>query len=127
MIPSFIRSYEASADILPFRLVAFSDAASSAKVAQGASETSLLMGVSDKMGGDAGQMTDVVRAGLASVELGEAVSAGDPLTSDANGMAVEAVAAAGETVRFVGFADQPGIAGDIIDFFVAPGLLHEPA
>lgn len=127
MIPTFIRSYEASADIAPYRIVKFSDAANSPKVAQGAAATDPLIGVSDKMGGVSGGMTDVVRAGLAGVELGGAVSAGDPLTADADGKAVKCTPTADETHYVVGFADAPGIAGDIIDAFIAPSLLFQPA
>lgn len=127
MIPTLIKSYEASATIEPFRFVAFSDAAASQKVAAAAAATDPLIGSSDAMGANAGGMADVVRGGLASVRLGGTVAAGDPLTSDANGKAVKCTAAPGETRCFAGFADQPGVEDDIIDYLVAPGLLHEPA
>jgi hypothetical protein len=127
VIPTFIKSHEASADIEAFRIARFSDAGASQKVAQGSAATDALIGVFDRMGGATGGMVDVVRAGLASVRLGGTVAAGDPLTSDANGKAVKALAAAGATRRIVGFADQPGVADDIIDAWIAPGLLHEPA
>jgi hypothetical protein len=126
VIPTFIKSYEVSADVEPFRIARFSDAAASQKVAQAAANTDPIIGVFDRMGGKTGRMTDVVRAGLASVRLGGTVQSGDPLTSDANGKAIKAVAAPGQTRRIVGFADQPGVADDIIDAWIAPGLLHEP-
>jgi hypothetical protein len=127
MIPTFIRSHEASADVEPFRIAKFSDIAASKKVAHSAANTDPIMGVFDRMGGKPGGMADVVRAGLASIRLGGPVQAGDPLTSDANGKAVKCVAAAGQTRRIVGFAEEPGVADDIIDAWIAPGLLHEPA
>lgn len=127
MIPTFIRAYEASADIDPHLIVRFSDAAASQKVAVASANDQPLIGTSDQLGAATGKMADITRAGLASVVLGGTVEAGDPLTADANGKAVLAEAAAGETIRIVGYADQPGVANDIIDYFCAPGLLHEPA
>lgn len=126
MIPSFIRSHEATADVEPFRIVAFSDVASSRKAAMASSNTDPLIGVSDKMGAPSGGMADVIRAGLGGVELGGTVTAGAPLTADANGKAIVCVAAAGETRRIIGFAEEPGVDGDIIDAWIMPGLFHEP-
>ena len=83
------------------------------------------LGVSDAMGADLGGMCDVHRDGLISVELGGTVTAGAPLTSDADGKAIAAVAAGGTTLRIIGFADEPGIAGDVIDAFLSPALLHQ--
>ena len=125
MIPTFIRAYEASADIAGYRIVMFSDAASSNKIAQADSNTAASLGVSDAMGADLGGMCDVHRDGLISVELGGTVTAGAPLTSDADGKAIAAVAAAGTTIRIIGFADEPGIAGDVVDAFLSPALLHQ--
>ena len=119
MIPNFIRSYEASAAIAPFRIVKFSDAANSSKIATAAGKLERLVGTTGKMGGDTGDMTDVVRGGIGGVELGGPVQAGDKLTSDANGKAI-ATTTAGD--RIVGFAEQPGVADDIIDYFCAPGV-----
>lgn len=126
MIPSFIRSHEASADIDPYRIVAFSDTAGSRKAAMAAANSDPMIGVSDKMGAPLGGMADVIRAGLGGVELGGTVTAGAPLTADATGKAILCVAAAGETRRIVGFAEEPGVAGDIIDAWIVPGLFHEP-
>ncbi|WP_153769234.1 capsid cement protein [Labrenzia sp. CE80] len=127
MIPTFIRSHETTAEVEPFRIVAFSDVASSRMAATAAADTDPVIGVSDKMGAPLGGMVDVIRAGLGAVQLGAAVSAGDPLTSDASGKAIVCVAAAGETRRIIGFAEEPGVADDIIDAWIQPGLFHEPA
>lgn len=123
MIPSFIRAYEASVDAIPFRFARFSDVALSQKVAPATVNTQPIIGVYDKMGGLAGTMVDVHRKGLCPVELGATVSAGQELTSDAVGRAIPAVAAAGTRVRIGGFADQPGVIGDIIDVWIEPSLL----
>lgn len=127
MIPTFIRSYEASAAIAGSRIAAFSDAANSKKVAQGAAATDPLIGVFARLDGAQGAMVDVVRGGLAAVRLGGVVAAGDPLTSDANGKAVKCVGAAGAVRRIVGYAEEPGVADDIIDAWIAPGVLQLPA
>lgn len=125
MIPTFTRSYEAASDVAGNRLVSFADASNDSTVETASAATDPLLGVSDRLGADAGQMLDVHRGGLVQVQLGGTVSAGAPLTSDANGKAVAASATASTTVRIVGYADQPGVADDIIDVMWAPGLLHE--
>ncbi|WP_288994756.1 capsid cement protein [uncultured Gemmobacter sp.] len=123
MIPTFIRAFEASAAIAGRRIVAFSDAAASSKIAQAATATAPALGVSEAMGAEAGGMCDVVLAGMAAVDLGGTVTAGAPLMADAEGKAIAASAAAATTRRVVGFAIQPGVAGDIIDIWLAPSLL----
>ena len=120
-ITTFIRSYEASAVIAACRIVRFSDIAASSKVATSSAATQPLIGTTGKIGASAiGQMVDVNRAGLNPVQLGGTVSAGDWLTSDANGKAI-ATTTAGNQV--IGRAEQPGVADDIIDYFAAPGQI----
>lgn len=123
MIPTFLRAFEASAAIAGRRIVAFSDTAASSKIAQAATATAPALGVSEAMGAEAGGMCDVVLAGMAAVDLGGTVTAGAPLMADAEGKAIAASAAAATTRRVVGFAIQPGVAGDIIDIWLAPSLL----
>lgn len=125
MIPTFIRSYEAAAAVEGFLIVKFAAPGSNQTVEAADSNTAPLVGVADKMGADAGGMLDVHRGGLVSVRLGGAVNAGDPLTADASGKAIAAAAAASTTVRIIGYADQAGVADDIIDVMWAPGLLHQ--
>lgn len=125
MIPTFTRAYAAGAAIAGYRIVKFSDSAASNTVSQADSNTAPSLGVSDAMGADLGGMCDVHRGGLISVELGGSVNTGDPLTADADGKAIAAVAAAGTTLRIIGFADEPGISGDVIDAFLSPALLHQ--
>lgn len=124
MIPSFIRAYEASAAIDGGRIVTFDTPASKTTVAAAASGAGALVGVSDRMGADLGDMCDVHRAGLVSVELGGSVDAGDPLTATTGGKAIKAVPSAGTNLNIIGFADQPGVSGDIIDVFMAPGVIR---
>lgn len=123
MIPKFIRAFEASAAITGRRIVAFSDVSASSKIAMAASATAPAFGVSDPMGADLAGMCDVVMAGLATVELGATVTAGQPLMADAQGRAIPATAAAASTRRVIGFATEPGVIGDFIDAWLAPSLL----
>ncbi len=127
MIPTFIRAYAATAAIAGCLIVRFSEPATSNGIAEATANDQPFLGVSDRMGAELGGMCDVHRAGLAGVRLGGPVEAGDPLTSDDEGRAIKAVAAAGETIRIVGWADQPGVENDIIDAFISPTVLHEPA
>lgn len=123
MIPSFIRAFEASAEITGRRIVAFSDVAASSKIAMAASATAPALGVADPMGAALGDMCDVHLDGMASVECGATVTAGAPLVADATGRAIPAVAAAATTKRIVGYALQPGVVGDFIDIWLSPSLL----
>lgn len=125
MNPTFIRSYKASAAITGNRIVAFSDAANSSKVAQATGSSSPLCGIADRLDAAQDAMCDVHRGGICEARLGGTVEAGDPLTADADGKAIKAEAAAGTTVWIVGYADAPGVADDIIDVLFAPGVLHE--
>lgn len=120
MIRGLVTSKEASAPIAAFRIVAFSDPANSAKIATATGPTAPLVGTIGKVGcSTAGQMADVERSAIPQVQLGATVAAGDRLTSDASGLAVK-VSAAGQ--RVIGTAEQPGVAGDIIDYFAAPSV-----
>jgi len=121
-IQTFTRGYEASAIIAAYRIVRFSDAANSSKIATASAATGqALVGTTGKIGASAaGQMTDVERAGVCPVQLGGPVNAGDWLTSDANGKAI-ATTTIGHQV--IGRAERPGIADDIINYFAAPGTL----
>ena len=125
MIPTFIRAYVAAAAVDGYELVKFADPGNDATVTVADGNTDPIVGVADAMGADAGGMLDVHRGGLVSVKLAGGVNAGDPVTSNGFGKGIKAVPAAATTVHYLGFADQPGVSGDIIDVFVAPGVLHE--
>ena len=119
MIPLLIRSYEAEAAVEPYRIVMFSDEDVSSKISPATDNLDRLAGTTGKIGGGIGAMVDVVKAGIGQVTLGGTVKAGDKLTSDANG---KAIATTTEGDRIIGFAEQPGVANDIIDYFCAPGV-----
>ncbi|WP_353429025.1 hypothetical protein [Paracoccus denitrificans] len=123
MIPTFTRAYEAAAEIDGNVIVTYAAPAAGKTVTTAADGTVPLVGVADAMGAPIGGMCDVHRGGLVSVRLGGTVSAGDPITADADGLGVEAAPASGDSVFIVGFADEPGGADDIIDVFFAPGTI----
>jgi len=122
-IPTLIRSYPAAAAIGAHLIVAYADAANNKTVELAADNLGPLVGTTGKVGVTAAeQMVDVTRTGFGSVTLGGTVKAGDALTSDANAKAV-ATTTAGD--RIIGYADEPGVAGDIIDYLAAPGVIGE--
>lgn len=126
-IPTLIVSYPTSAAVTPKRIVRFSDAANTNKVALASAATQPMLGVSDAMGAPSGGMADIILGGLGELVLGGAVSAGDKLTSDAAGAAVVCVGAAGARREYVAEALLPGVAGDIIPVLVERGVIQLPA
>lgn len=118
MIPTFIRAYEAAAEVAPNTIIGWAAPATSSSVAPATGGTASLVGVADAMGAVAGGMCDVMRGGLVPVKLGGPVAAGDPITANATAQGIKATA--GDHI--IGTADQPGVAGDIIDVFFAPGV-----
>lgn len=77
-----------------------------------------IVGVS-KCKASQGHSLDVVRSGVALVELGSAVQAGDAITAGALGVGV--VGASGDFV--VGFAETAGVASELISVFINPHML----
>ncbi|WP_337846245.1 capsid cement protein [Sphingomonas sp.] len=118
-IPKLIRSFEASADVDPYRIVRFSDASASSKIAEATAATQAIFGTTGKLGGATGDMVDVTLSGLGDVQLGGTVTAGAWLTSDADGKAIAATLAG---QRLIGQAHAPGVADDVIPYLCAPGI-----
>lgn len=114
-IPGLIVSRVAGTAITKRRLVKYT--ATKNQVAQGAAAGDAICGVSTDIDSALGATVDVIRSGTPAVEYGGNVSAGDPLTSDAQGRAV--VAASG---RYAGFAEVAGVAGDIGAIDIRPGF-----
>lgn len=118
-----IRSFEAASAIEGRLIVAASGTAG--KIAEAVARQGF--GVAERVGSQAGQMCDVTVAGMTEVIAGGDLDFDDPVTADANGRAVKAVAVAGQTVRIVGFIRGEGTTGDILPIQVAPSLLVTPA
>lgn len=123
MIPTFTRSLQASAAITGRRIVKFSDAAASSKVAMASAATDPCIGVADPLGAESGGLCDVHIAGQVSLELGGTVTAWAPLMADAQARGIAATATAASTRRIIGFAMEPGVVGDFIDAWLIPSLL----
>lgn len=113
----FIKSYRADAAILPFRIVRAG--AADASTAQASAASNPIMGVHGSLAAAAGDVTDTVVGGYASVQYGGTVTRGDPLTSDAQGRAIVATTAG---QRIVGFAVLAGVANDIGTVHIALGF-----
>lgn len=111
-----VLSYQVATAIPPHRIAAFADAAGTSIRPANATDRALV-GTVGKTGASAGSIGDVERGGISRVELGGAVAAGDPLTSDANARAVKATTSGQRTI---GRAEEPGVAGDWIDYMIAP-------
>ncbi len=124
MIPTFIRAYEAADEIDGYQLVVFADPTVDKSIEPAVGSGAFILGTADAMGSDPRGMCDVHRGGLVSVKLGGTVQAGDPITANTSGLAVVAAPAAGTTAFIVGFADDHGGVGDIIDVFFAPGTIR---
>ncbi len=126
-----VKSYRAGAAVAENRIVTFG--AGDQLVVQADAATDALIGVCCHPGGAAAaERVDVVRAGIADVVYGGAVTRGDLLTADAEGKAVTAsrhthaetgaTTAVAAVVRVIGTAEVSGVAGDIGQVLIAPGL-----
>ena len=127
-------SIKAGAAVAAHRIVQY-DGSGGAIQATGPTDPSF--GVSD-LGADSGAALDVRMGGIAPVDYGGAVSAGDPLTSDADGKAIaatphthtentagayaqDATTDGASTVRIIGYAVVDGEDGDIGSVHLTPG------
>jgi hypothetical protein len=122
----YAKSRDAAGAIAPYRII--KHGATDYAVLQAAAATDAICGVTQQLGAAQGQRVDVAIGGVETeVEYGGIVTRGDPLTSDANGKAVKAVPVAGQVVRTIGFADVSGVAGDVVPFTFALGVIATPA
>ena len=85
------------------------------------------LGVADSMGAAVGKVCDVHVTGPVSIEYGGAVTRGARLTSDAQGRAVTAAPAAGQTVEIIGRALVSGVLGDFGSANLARATYTRPA
>lgn len=88
-------------------------------VLQAAGATDALVGVSGNIAAAIGERLDVIKSGIADVVYGGTITRGDPVTSDANGKAVKAVAGQNS----IGNAEVSGVSGDIGSVQVNPHVL----
>lgn len=116
------KAYIAEAAIAAARIVKFG--AADGQVLQAAAVGDKLIGVSNEIGPSINERCDIIRAGIADVTLGGAVTRGDPITSDANGKGVAAAPAAGVNNSIIGFAETSGVLDDVIPVLIAPGRIQ---
>ena len=117
-----IKAGAAEAAISPYRIVKFG--ANDGGYLQASAATDFLAGVCESVGPASGERLDVIKAGIADVEYGGAVTRGGPITADASGKAVAAAPAAGSNVRIIGFAEVSAVAGDIGPAWIEPGIMQ---
>lgn len=121
--PGLTKNKDAETDIPARRIVKHGNAAGS--VALASASTDKLAGVSERAGYiAAGRRVDVIKNGIAEVEYGGAVAAGDPLTADADGRAIAATPAVGSNNTIIGFAEISGAAGDYGLVLIAPCIIQ---
>lgn len=117
-----IKSYTAGAAVNPSRFVKHGSADYEAIQATDASAA--ILGISaENVAAASGQAVDVVKAGLAFLELGGTVTRGDILIPDANGKGVAAIVTAGTEQHVGAIAEVSGVAGDIIPVLVQAGAV----
>lgn len=127
MNPILIKNYDATAAVNPYRFV--KPGSNDYEVVQAAAATDLIIGASMELGVSADDITkgktrlDVMKIGIAEIELGGPVTRGKKLTSDANGKGVAANPAAGSNVSIGGVAEVSGVAGDIIPVLLTIGTM----
>lgn len=118
--PSLIKNFSAGAVINPYRAVKLGSADHT--VIQAAAATDQPIGVSNRLGADAGDARcDVVMGGIAEIEYGGTVTRGTLLVADSVGRAVAFAAGAGTNNGVIGIAMVSGVVGDIGQVLVGPG------
>ncbi len=121
--PDNFKTRTAGGLIRPYRIV--KHGAADLTVVEATAATDALYGVTQQLGAAvAGNRVDVCLSDLPEIEYGGAVTRGDAITADSVGRAVHAIPAAGSNVRIIGFAEVSGVAGDIVAFQFAPGMIQ---
>ncbi len=109
---------DAGAAIAPWRIV--KPTANEAEVIQAAAATDALIGATGILGAASGERVDIHMGRIMEVEYGGTVTAGDWLTSDADGKAIATVTADDSTV---GRALEDGVDGQIGSVLFSPGKI----
>jgi hypothetical protein len=124
-VPTNFYSFPASAVAIGSFLIVASGA--NDQIAAAAAATDNLLGTTDVLGVQAGEMASIALGGVAEVKLGGTVANGDPITSDATAKGIKGVPTNSTNIRIIGFAIQAGVAGDVIRYRIAPGILGKPS
>jgi hypothetical protein len=122
-----IKSYYGSGAIAQYSIVKFG--ADDSTVSPAAASTDLLLGVANELGLSAadvsnGSTVDIVVDGIAELQLGAAVTRGQKLTSDGNGLGIPAAPAAGVNAQIVAIALRSGVLNDVIPVLVEQSVMQ---
>lgn len=109
--PVLVKNFTAESAVAAYRIVKFGS--TEGKVVQAAAAADSMLGAATLVSANANERIDVILSGVADVEYGGAIAAGDYLTSNASGQAVKAAPAAGTNNGIIGKAVIAGAAGDI--------------
>lgn len=122
MNPILTKSYQAGAIVNPCRFV--KHGAADYAAIQAVDAAAAILGVSEQnMVAPAGHTFDVIKAGIAMLELGGAVTRGNVLIPDAVGRGVAASVVAGTEQHVGAIAEVSGVEGDIIPVLVVAGAV----
>jgi hypothetical protein len=111
MNPLLIKGFYATAAIAAYSICSFT----AGGVVTASSASDPIAGFTNDIGADAGQIADITQIGLAEVRAGGTLTAGDAITSDANGHAVKATA--GDVIA--GIAQTDAVTDDVIPVLCA--------
>lgn len=114
-IPGLTVAKTAESEVKPRVLVCNGDADGLAK--QAVDGSVLLIGVSTIVGGNVGEVFDVIRGGLAPIFYSETIAIGDAITAAADGRAKKA--SSGDFI--LGYAEIAGDADELGSIWIAPG------
>ena len=122
MNPLLVKSYKAGAAVNPCRFVKVG--AADYEMLQATDASVALLGITtENIVLAAGQPGDVIKEGLAYLELGGVVARGKWLVPDANGKGVEANIVQGAPLYAGAKAEIAGVAGDIIPVQVVSAVI----
>ncbi|MDO8932577.1 MAG: hypothetical protein Q7U97_09305 [Rhodocyclaceae bacterium] len=119
MNPLLIKSYAAAAAIAACRFV--KHGATDGAAIQATDASVPILGVSEQLATPLGDQADVVKVGLAYLELGDTVVRGNILIPDALGRGIPATIVAGTEQHAGAVAEVSGVVGDIIPVQVIAG------
>lgn len=119
MNPILIKNYTAGAAIAACRFVKHGAADGAAIQSTDASVP--VLGISEQLATPSGDQADVIKLGLAYLELGGSVTRGNILIPDANGKGIAATIVAGTEQHAGAIAEVSGDAGDTIPVQVIAG------
>lgn len=106
----------AETQIPAYRIVKAGSTEGAAALATAA--TAALIGVNEAIQAEIGEPVDVMKIGIADVQAGATIAAGDPITANATGQGIKGVTGN----RIIGFAESSAVSGDIFPVLLAPGF-----